>query len=67
MLHQTLQQLGNAVTIRARYDNFIGGRWVAPVRGQYFENRTPVTGRAVQFCDLARPQVRSWSRLRALT
>jgi aldehyde dehydrogenase len=52
MLHQNLQQLGNAVTIRARYDNFIGGRWVAPVRGQYFENRTPVTGEVL--CSVAR-------------
>jgi aldehyde dehydrogenase len=28
-----------------RYDNFIGGEWVPPVKGQYFENPTPVTGR----------------------
>ncbi|MDF9391535.1 MULTISPECIES: aldehyde dehydrogenase [Methylococcus] len=27
------------------YDNFIGGRWVPPVRGEYFENLTPVTGK----------------------
>jgi len=30
-----------------RYDNFIGGRWVAPKAGRYFDNVTPVTGRVV--------------------
>jgi aldehyde dehydrogenase len=29
----------------SRYGNFIGGEWVRPVKGQYFENPTPVTGR----------------------
>jgi len=27
------------------YDNFIGGRWVAPVNGQYFDNPSPIDGR----------------------
>ncbi len=31
----------------ARYDNFIGGQWVAPKSGRYFENISPVTGRPV--------------------
>lgn len=29
---------------KARYENFIGGAWVAPTRGQYFENYSPVDG-----------------------
>ncbi len=29
---------------KARYDNFIGGKFVAPVNGRYFENITPITG-----------------------
>lgn len=29
---------------RAQYDNFIGGKWVAPVRGQYFDNPSPIDG-----------------------
>ncbi len=37
---------------RARYENWIGGDWVAPVLGQYFENPTPVTGQV--FCEVAR-------------
>jgi aldehyde dehydrogenase len=38
--------------IRNRYDNFIGGAWVPPVKGQYFENRTPISGEVV--CTIAR-------------
>ena len=29
---------GSKVTFKSRYDNWIGGEWVAPVKGQYFEN-----------------------------
>jgi aldehyde dehydrogenase len=43
---------GFPVKIKARYDNYIGGRWVAPASGQYFENVTPVTGQAM--CEIAR-------------
>ncbi|MCJ2037191.1 aldehyde dehydrogenase [Methylobacterium sp. J-068] len=35
-----------------RYDNFIGGQWVAPVAGRYFENTSPITGRVI--CEVAR-------------
>src|SRR5688572_26113112 len=43
---------GSKVTFKDRYENWIGGEWVAPVKGQYFENITPVTGKA--FCEVAR-------------
>ncbi|HKK02251.1 MAG TPA: aldehyde dehydrogenase [Desulfuromonadales bacterium] len=42
------------VEFRKRYDNFIGGKWVAPVGGQYFENVSPVTGKP--FCEVPRSQ-----------
>jgi aldehyde dehydrogenase len=32
------------VELKSRYDNFIGGHWVAPVKEQYSENVTPATG-----------------------
>jgi aldehyde dehydrogenase len=38
--------------IRTRYDNWIAGEYVAPVRGQYFDNLTPVTGQVL--CEVAR-------------
>jgi aldehyde dehydrogenase len=37
---------GSPVPLRERYDNFIGGRWVAPVKGQYAVNLTPATGKS---------------------
>ena len=27
-----------------KYDNFIGGKWTAPVKGEYFDNISPVDG-----------------------
>ena len=36
----------------ATYDNFIGGRWTAPVNGRYFDNISPITGQPV--CRIAR-------------
>jgi aldehyde dehydrogenase len=40
------------VTFDPRYDNYIGGKWVPPVKGKYFENISPVTGEV--FCEVAR-------------
>ena len=37
-------QHDSPVELRERYDNFIGGHWVAPIKGGYAENRTPATG-----------------------
>ncbi|MGO2037794.1 MAG: acetaldehyde dehydrogenase ExaC [Brevibacterium sp.] len=38
-------QDGSLVTFKSRYENFIGGQWVPPVKGNYFENPTPITGK----------------------
>ena len=43
---------GSIVNFARRYDNFIGGDWVAPAAGEYFENPSPVTGET--FCEVAR-------------
>jgi aldehyde dehydrogenase len=40
------------IPIRARYDNWIGGEYAAPVRGRYFSNPSPVTGQ--HLCEVAR-------------
>ncbi|RIJ76977.1 aldehyde dehydrogenase family protein [Nakamurella silvestris] len=37
-------QPDSVVTYPARYDNWIGGERVAPVKGKYFSNPSPVTG-----------------------
>lgn len=38
-------QPDSKVQFKAQYENFIGGQWVAPVRGKYFENLSPVDGK----------------------
>ena len=43
---------GFPVCIREQYQNYIGGQWVAPSSGQYFENVTPVTGQ--RLCEIPR-------------
>ncbi|RXG88252.1 MULTISPECIES: aldehyde dehydrogenase [Bradyrhizobium] len=40
------------VPFAERYDNFIGGKFVAPISGKYFDNASPVTGQVV--CKIAR-------------
>ncbi|MDN6527899.1 MAG: aldehyde dehydrogenase family protein [Brevibacterium sp.] len=43
-------QDGALVTFKSRYENFIGGQWVPPKNGNYFENPTPITGQT--FCEI---------------
>ncbi|HEY6882348.1 MAG TPA: aldehyde dehydrogenase family protein, partial [Polyangiales bacterium] len=43
---------GSKVKYESRYGNFIGGEWVKPRAGRYFENISPVDGRA--FCEVPR-------------
>ncbi|WP_151831106.1 acetaldehyde dehydrogenase ExaC [Acinetobacter junii] len=38
-------QPGSKVQFKSQYENFIGGQWVAPVRGEYFDNVSPVDGK----------------------
>jgi len=40
------------VEVRSRYENFIGGHWVAPVDGQYMRDLSPATAR--QFTEVPR-------------
>lgn len=43
---------GSKITFKDRYENYINGEWKAPVKGQYFENPSPVTGKV--FTEIAR-------------
>ena len=36
---------GSIVQLKPSYDNFIGGQWVPPVNGQYFDDICPVNGK----------------------
>jgi len=35
------------VTVKPRYENYIGGKWVAPVGGEYMVDLSPVTGQPI--------------------
>ena len=39
-LQQTVQ-----VTFKDQYENFIGGKWTPPTKGEYFDNISPVDGK----------------------
>jgi aldehyde dehydrogenase len=52
MVSKVLQDVAKHIAIRPQYENFIGGKWVAPVRGQYFDNVSPINGQVV--CKIAR-------------
>ena len=43
---------GSLMSYQSRYENFIGGEWVAPAEGKYFDALSPVNGQP--FCEVAR-------------
>jgi hypothetical protein len=45
MLYASPNTPGAKIAYKAKYDNFIGGKFVAPVKGQYFDVLTPISGR----------------------
>lgn len=45
-MSELLRNLGANISYKAQYDNFIGGRWVPPVKGEYFDVISPITGKA---------------------
>ncbi|MGO9892490.1 MAG: aldehyde dehydrogenase family protein [Solirubrobacteraceae bacterium] len=44
-------EAGSPVALEQRYENFIGGKWIAPTTGEYRDNLTPSTGEP--FCEVA--------------
>jgi aldehyde dehydrogenase len=54
MLQQGLERLKASAKLRSKYDNFIGGDWVAPIAGAHFDNISPITGHPI--CQVARSQ-----------
>ncbi|MDD5295976.1 MAG: aldehyde dehydrogenase [Rhodocyclaceae bacterium] len=45
MIYAAPGAAGAKIQFKSRYDNFIGGKWVAPVKGQYFDVITPISGK----------------------
>ena len=46
MYHEAIEKVSKQVLIRDRYDNFIGGKWVAPIEGAIstMSARSPASG-----------------------
>src|SRR5690606_41211016 len=44
MIYAKPNQAGSVVQLKPRYGNYIGGEFVAPVKGEYFSNTSPVDG-----------------------
>ena len=51
-VYQAPGQIGSPVEVKARYENFIGGHWVAPVHGEYMKDLSPANAR--QFTEVPR-------------
>jgi len=45
MIYAHPGEAGAKIQYKAHYDNFIGGKWVAPIKGQYFDVVTPISGK----------------------
>ncbi|WP_214845105.1 MULTISPECIES: aldehyde dehydrogenase [unclassified Exiguobacterium] len=52
MIYEIPNTQGSKVQYRDRYENFINGKWTAPVNGEYFDDITPITGKVL--CQVAR-------------
>jgi aldehyde dehydrogenase len=47
MFAQALETVRKKIGGHSRFDNFIGGEWVPPVKGQYFTNPSPINGQSL--------------------
>ncbi|WPC65714.1 aldehyde dehydrogenase family protein [Rhodoferax ferrireducens] len=45
MIYAAPGQAGAKIAYKAHYDNFIGGKYVAPLKGEYFDVITPISGK----------------------
>jgi aldehyde dehydrogenase len=55
-----LKTLEWQIPLRSRYENFIGGEWIAPAKGGYFDNVSPTTGQVI--CQIPRSQAEDVER-----
>ncbi|MBC3807096.1 aldehyde dehydrogenase [Undibacterium seohonense] len=45
MIYQAPGTAGALIQYKAQYNNFIGGQWTAPAKGDYFDVITPISGK----------------------
>ncbi len=44
---EALETIRKNGKVRARYDNFIGGKWSPPIKGKYFTDHSPINGEPI--------------------
>ncbi len=47
MVEKALSDVAKQIALRSHYENWIGGKWVAPVDGRTFDNVSPINGKVV--------------------
>jgi len=52
MIYKNPNQPDSVISFKPRYENYIGGEWIAPVEGNYFKNSSPINGEKI--CDIPR-------------
>lgn len=52
MIYSDPNSDGAVIDFKPQYENYIGGDWIAPVNGEYFDNISPVNGKP--FCKIPR-------------
>ena len=57
---------GSLVSFRKRYGNYIGGKFVEPVSGNYFTNTSPVTGQPIAEFPRSDARTSSWRSTRRM-
>jgi aldehyde dehydrogenase len=45
MIYAAPGSAGAKIVYKKQYDNFIGGKWVAPLKGEYFDVISPINGK----------------------
>ena len=45
MIYAAPGTAGAKIVYKKQYDNFIGGKWVAPLKGEYFDVISPINGK----------------------
>ncbi len=52
MIYSEPNQPDSKIQFKPRYENFINGQWIPPVKGVYFDNISPVNGQKI--CEVPR-------------
>lgn len=52
MIYENPGDSNSKVSFKPKYENYINGEWIAPKKGMYFENISPVNGKV--FCEIPR-------------